>query len=66
MRELTPKQRQVLTYLQARLNEGRKTSLRDIADHIGASSRNSAVCLLRRLEAKGLIKREYGHLWIKD
>lgn len=55
---LSPRQCQVLAFLKK--HQGKTPSLQKIADHLGVSSRNSAVGFLDHLERKGYIVRDDG------
>lgn len=57
---LSPRQCQVLAFLKKQ--KGNSPSLQKIADHLGVSSRNSAVGFLDHLERKGYIVRYFGRI----
>ena len=55
--QLTDKQRQVLTFLTRAQREGRWPTLKEIAQRIGARAPAAAHHHLKRLEAKGYLRR---------
>jgi len=60
MEPLTPKQRQVLEYITARLEEGHPPSQQEMADHFGLVQ-NAAYQLVSYLRKKGYVVDTGGH-----
>ncbi len=59
MRELTPRQREVLdTIARLTRERGIAPTLREIADAIGVASHYAVVCLLRPMERAGVVTRD--------
>lgn len=62
MTDLTETQKQVLSYIHERLQDpGWAPTFREICDHFGWNSTNSAACHLEALERKGYIRTGIGH-----
>ncbi|QEG24103.1 transcriptional repressor LexA [Mariniblastus fucicola] len=57
-KDLTKNQRRVLKYLKQQIeHKNHVPTIREIGDHLGISSPNGVAGLLKRIEAKGMIKR---------
>ena len=64
---LTDRQKDLLTFLREfHVKHGTMPGLREMADHLGATSKTTPFHLLQRLEERGHIKRHpHKHQWIE-
>jgi repressor LexA len=60
MARLTPKQQQILDFIQQRQQDGRSTSYQEIADHFRFRSLNSVTEHVRLIRKKGFLSNEPG------
>lgn len=54
--DLTPRQRELLTFLVTELTGGRIPTIRSMGRHLGIGSPNGVVCHLRALQTKGYLE----------
>ena len=60
MMELTERQREVLRFIESKIDQGIPPTQAEIQDHFGFESRNASTRHLEVLEGKGYISRERG------